>query len=150
MSNGRIEAERLNPHSTESSLGMISNPRFDRRREDTKCVSTFASVILSSLVVVGCGESSLIGRSGPTDAEALVAIQTAMSLGARMVDLQLPAGVKIVNAKVGSCVDAAPQKGHRCNVAVATPDIPIIGGIAAEVVLRFSKEQDGRWVVFML
>lgn len=149
MSNGRIEAERLNPHSTESSLGMISNPDLivvPKTQNVCQLSRVSFSVLWSSWGV----ESSLIGRSGPTDAEALVAIQTAMSLGARMVDLQLPAGVKIVNAKVGSCVDAAPQKGHRCNVAVATPDIPIIGGIAAEVVLRFSKEQDGRWVVFML
>lgn len=110
------------------------------------------SVVIAGILTVGtisCREDSAITRPSPNNEEALAAIQFAIAHGAKLLAVPLPRGVIVSRAIVQGCVSATPQNGYRCNVSVATADIPIVGGLAAELVLRFSKGSDGRWMAFI-
>lgn len=110
------------------------------------------SVVIAAILTAGtisCSEDSVITRPGPNNEEALAAIQFAVAQGAKLLAVPLPRGVTVSRVIVQGCISAAPQNGYRCNVSVATADIPIVGGMAAELVLRFSKGADGRWMAFI-
>lgn len=111
-------------------------------------ISVVIAVILTA-GTISCSEDSAITRPGPNNEEALAAIQFAIAHGAKLLAVPLPRGVTVSRAIVQGCMYATPQNGYRCNVSVATTDIPIVGGLAAELVLRFSKGSDGRWMAFI-
>lgn len=106
-------------------------------------------VTLLSFAVAACSDDIVVGRAGPNDAQALAAIQRMIAQGARLLAVPLPSGVSLTSARVHQCVLASPQAGYRCSVAIATPDLPLIGGFAADVTLRFVKTSAGEWNSFL-
>lgn len=97
----------------------------------------------------GCSDDVIVGRQGPSDQQALIAMQQMISDGARLFAVPLPSGVKLATAKIWKCVPATPQVGHRCLVGLATPDIPLLGGLAADVQVRFVKQSQDQWAAYL-
>jgi hypothetical protein len=91
------------------------------------------------------------GRSPPNNAEALKAVRQSISQGTDFLGMTLPTGLSLSKAIVRECVAAAPQNGFRCTVGLVTEDVPVIGGFAVDVQLRFMKQDDGdgRWSAVM-
>lgn len=106
-----------------------------------------ALIVVSFLA--GCGDDVVVGRAGPSDAQALVALQRMLEQGTKLMAVPLPPGVGIASAKVRKCDSAAPQAGFRCRVSVATPDLPLVGGLVTDVTIRFAKSAQGEWMGYL-
>ncbi len=110
---------------------------------------TNAWALIALGLVLGCGEDVPIRQKNPTDKEALRAVQKLIQDGAQLLTVPLPKGIAIASATVSGCASAAPQEGRRCEVAVATVDIPIVGGMSATLPLRLVRSSDGSWTAYL-
>ena len=105
-------------------------------------------MIIASLLV-GCGDDVIVGRAGPSDAQALSALQRMIEQGTKLLAVPIAPGVVIASAKVRKCDSAAPQPGYRCRVSVATPDLPLVGGVVTDVTIRFAKSAQSEWLGYL-
>ena len=106
------------------------------------------AMIIASLLV-GWGDDVIVGRAGPSDAQALVALQRMIEQGTKLMAVPLPPDVVIASAKVRKCDSATPQLGYRCRVSVATPDLPLVGGLVTDVTIRFAKSGQSEWLGYL-
>ena len=105
--------------------------------------------MISASLLVGCGDDVIVGRAGPSDAQTLVALQRMIEQGTKLMAVPLPPGIVISSAKVRKCDSAAPQLGYRCRVSVATPDLPLVGGLVTDVTIRFAKSGQSEWLRYL-
>lgn len=98
--------------------------------------------------VVGCSDDIVVSRRGPTEAQALVALQTTIAQGANIFAVPLPRSVTLASVRIASCESAKPQQGFRCMVDVITSDIPILGGFVTTTPIRFVETKPGEWIAF--
>jgi len=68
-----------------------------------------------------------VGRGGPSDAHALVALPRMVEEGTKLIAVLLPPGVFMAKEKVRKCDSAVPQTGYRWGVPMLTADRPLVG-----------------------
>ena len=112
-------------------------------------VQTAIIAMISAILLVGCGDDVIVGRPGPSDAQALLAVQRMIEQGSKLMDVPLQKAVVVASAKVVKCDSAAPQLGFRCRVSLATPDLPLVGGLTTEVTIRFAKSGQNEWLGYL-
>lgn len=106
-------------------------------------------VTFATLFVVGCSDEIVIKRRGPTEAQALTALQNTVAQGTSLFAVSLPRTVTLASVKLSQCESAKPQQGFRCMVSVATSDIPILGGFVATLPIRFVEIKTSEWTAYV-